>query len=75
MMSSLDEIKDIRAEAYERGHFVATQRAISRTELGLPLEYGSKRCDVVFPDGSRCQVRHDGHTTVTAYFDQAKTDG
>lgn len=29
---------DREYEAYERGHFVATMRAINRQALGLPLE-------------------------------------
>lgn len=28
----------MRSDDYERGHYVATQRAINRQELGLPLD-------------------------------------
>lgn len=33
-------VEDQIAEAYERGAFVQYQRAISRAELGLPIERG-----------------------------------
>ena len=69
-MSSLDEIKDIRAEAYERGHFVATQRAISRAELGLPLEYGVTADEQ--PGWSK-DGKYKAYTL--EYYEQAKTDG
>ncbi len=59
-------VEDKIAEAYERGHFVATQRAISRQELGLPLEYGKTgREPYLKPliDGWQTADRALGHPT------------
>ncbi len=36
-------MSDARAAGYERGCYIAYQRAISRQELGLPVELGAPR--------------------------------
>jgi len=76
----------MRAEDYERGYYVATQRAISRQELELPLDYGKTANDEREPylkpfiDGAQyveeaiANVK-DGLRPRTGYFEQARTEG
>lgn len=65
-------MNDREAEAYDRGHFVATQRAINRQALGLPLEYGASKKNVwqPFPENDSATwnamaERHDHPMRVT----------
>lgn len=64
----------MRSEEYERGYFVATQRAISRQELGLPLEYGKTREVSISEVWNNGSVEYFVDEKRVAYFEQAKTD-
>lgn len=63
MMSDQDIYDQARADGYRDGYDAAYQRAISRQQLGLPLELG-----VSFADDARTVG------IASPYFETARTD-